>query len=441
MKLSNLWYTIVLFICSFCHLNAQNHGQNEMRTINTILPFTTESQEVTVEIINGWAIYHGDIILGTADDLAQRGAPSSNATLWNNSTIPYTIGGGFNSSQLNAINSGIATLSAQTNLCLVPRTNETDYVAITFDAAISGGSSYVGKIGGGQELHLGGNINASTVMHEFCHAAGIWHEQSRPDRDNYVIINLGNILTGQSFNFDLEPCTAYGAYDYNSIMHYESYAFSSNGLPTITKINGSLIGYNTVLTATDIGSVNFLYPTDCSNLCPTTRNLTTAVLNGDYEASSTITASNTLSSGQSVEYDAASSITLQPGFWAQNGTDFHAVIEGCGGVYMPPPPNNNGNTDFHANQSSIKTDGSINTTADTRQIFPNPIAANQTLLLNFGQPIKTVQLLDITGKQIYYQQLEADTYQHALQSPAISGIYLLQIITEQGNSTQKIVVQ
>ncbi len=180
----------------------------------------------------------------------------------------------------------------------------------------------------------------------------------------------------------------------------------------------------------------------CSNTaCPTTRNLTTAVSNGDYEASSTITASNTLSSGQSVEYDAASSITLQPGFWAQNGTDFHAVIEGCGGVYMPPPPNNNGNTDFHANQLSVKTDGSINTPADTRQIFPNPIAANQTLHLNFGQPIKTVQLLDITGKQIYYQKLETDTYQHALQSPAVNGIYLLQIITEQGNITQKVVVQ
>lgn len=37
-----------------------------------------------------------------------------------------------------------------------------------------------------------------TVMHEMLHAAGFMHEQNRPDRDKYVIVNYNNIQSGEN---------------------------------------------------------------------------------------------------------------------------------------------------------------------------------------------------------------------------------------------------
>lgn len=74
------------------------------------------------------------------------------------------------------------------------------------------------------------------MAHELSHALGIWHEQSRPDRDNFVRIVWENIATNARSNFNKYTTgvdTLGSPYDYYSIMHYESKAFSVNGKPTI----------------------------------------------------------------------------------------------------------------------------------------------------------------------------------------------------------------
>lgn len=64
-------------------------------------------------------------------------------------------------------------------------------------------------------------------MHELGHAIGLFHEQTRTDRDNYVSIIKENVIDRLFYNFEKRTSKAmnlYGVpYDYRSIMHYGAY--------------------------------------------------------------------------------------------------------------------------------------------------------------------------------------------------------------------------
>ena len=54
----------------------------------------------------------------------------------------------------------------------------------------------------GQELYLAnGCLTTRTIQHEILHALGFWHEQNRPDRDDFIDIKDENIMPGLEVNF------------------------------------------------------------------------------------------------------------------------------------------------------------------------------------------------------------------------------------------------
>ena len=94
-------------------------------------------------------------------------------------------------------------------------------------------SSWVGKkLTEGKEQTLNLDISAcmkySTFVHEFLHAYGLEHEQSRPDRDDFITVAFNNIRKKGWIQYKIcQGCKTYGVpYDGRSIMHYPSGSFA-----------------------------------------------------------------------------------------------------------------------------------------------------------------------------------------------------------------------
>jgi hypothetical protein len=77
-----------------------------------------------------------------------------------------------------------------------------------------------------------------TILHEMGHVIGLWHEQSRSDRDTYIAVNYQNIIKGSRFNFDIiqDDVQNMTLYDYASLMQYPAFSFNRNGGPGIETI-------------------------------------------------------------------------------------------------------------------------------------------------------------------------------------------------------------
>ena len=82
----------------------------------------------------------------------------------------------------------------------VPRSSEASYVNIVRGGSGTGCYADVGRQSGRVNtvnLQYNGCITAGISAHELIHAIGYYHEQSRPDRDDHVTINWGNIQSGE----------------------------------------------------------------------------------------------------------------------------------------------------------------------------------------------------------------------------------------------------
>ncbi|KAK4296811.1 hypothetical protein Pmani_030720 [Petrolisthes manimaculis] len=169
------------------------------------------------------------------------------------------------SAAANAIAAGIAHW--ESNTCLqFEQTTNTAQPHLRFIVG-SGCWSYIGRLfqnfPNGQQVSIGrGCETMGIVAHEIGHAIGFNHEQSRSDRDDYVVIHFDNIRSSASGNFNQRNTIDVVTYDYESIMHYSTKAFSFNGFPTISTIDSSknhLIGNRDALTFNDILLANLMY--------------------------------------------------------------------------------------------------------------------------------------------------------------------------------------
>nr|XP_012227708.1 PREDICTED: astacin [Linepithema humile] len=243
-------------------------GHNHEEIANNINSWRPSNPQYIWELSG---LHEGDIMIHPDSPSWKNGILDTKAR-WPGGVVPYFIQKDeFDESQIELIKEAMQEYHKKTCLRFRPY-KDTDDDYVTIQAKNSGCWSLVGRHGHGQVLNLQnpGCVHHGVVVHEFMHALGFYHQQSAANRDEWVTIHWDNIKPGKEHNFnkyDNRTVTDYGiGYDYKSVMHYSSHAFSRNGEPTITpKKEKVKLGQRDGLSEKDVAKVQAMYKEQCSN--------------------------------------------------------------------------------------------------------------------------------------------------------------------------------
>lgn len=191
--------------------------------------------------------------------------------VWDQGVIPFEVDPNFDGAHRLLFQQAMRHWENYTCVKFIERQPRLHPNFIYFTVLSCGCCSFVGLRGnGGQTISIGHNCDKfGVIVHELGHVLGFWHEHTRPDRDDYVIIEAENIIGGQEFNFDKQlpgDVNTLGVpYDYDSIMHYASNTFAKPYLDTIFPVRQSnvaetpKIGQRIRLSSGDIRRANLMY--------------------------------------------------------------------------------------------------------------------------------------------------------------------------------------
>ncbi len=253
----------------------------EDRSLKSFTPVANTVQ-YAIRTIDGedYAIYQGDMILGKAREIQghtemalqngalipieeqpdlQQGAMFSPPRIaasafiedsrWPNSTIPYDLSTLTDAALTERVRNAARQLTLDTALTIVEVTPSNAHLfgrTLRITPLESGCAAYVGynvTLSQVNQMWLAPNCTQGNIMHEFFHSAGMPHEHSRIDRDEYVRIFLENVRPGVELsNFAIDnrhDLSSSTAYDYDSMMHYQGTAFALPSVRTIVAIDSS----------------------------------------------------------------------------------------------------------------------------------------------------------------------------------------------------------
>ena len=228
-------------------------------------------REVTYEVIDGWAVHDGDILLGRVGEIEAAGAgaaspggsvphpglrreaaPIGGEGLWPDGIVPYEIVEDATEQERADILAAMAEWNARTAVTFVPRSGQRYYASLVRSTGWC--RSGVGRDAGTRVETVGCGV--STTVHELGHAIGLWHEHQRTDRDEYIMVPR------ESDFMDVLSLSGPGGgpFDYRSSMNYGGFQTIPPGMGFGW---GSLDGF---LSAGDVDGVNraFGHPSEAT---------------------------------------------------------------------------------------------------------------------------------------------------------------------------------
>ena len=199
--------------------------------------------KVHYELEDGVPIMEGDIEIDPKNDLSEVTIYGVGRWIWwkrwPNKTVYYSIDP--NLPNQERVDWAINHIEANTEIKMVRRANERDFVHFKYNGPDGGCNSHIGRKFGKQYIRVPNWCSGPDIVHEILHALGMQHEQTRWDRNKFLKIHWNNIESSAKHNFYRIPFISwsYTEFDFDSIMLYPPYAFSKNRKPTITKRDGS----------------------------------------------------------------------------------------------------------------------------------------------------------------------------------------------------------
>jgi len=228
------------------------------------------AEKLDLDVVEG-SLIEGDIFIpsGTYPPTFLAGPQPKSAVftgrLWENGVVYYTIAEDVKRQYRLYRAMEIWETATGGVVSFVERTDEPNYVEIIANDPQQCWS-FVGMRGGQQFLNLGDLCTTSTAVHELGHTLGLWHEQSRNDRDGFVAVQWCNIAEDIRFNFGKQASRLedVGPYDYRSIMHYGSHTFTLNLFPTLKSLTDTPVSFIPAMNLSegDVNGVLALYATD-----------------------------------------------------------------------------------------------------------------------------------------------------------------------------------
>ncbi len=162
---------------------------------------------------------------------------ATNNLPWPGGIVPYLFDTNVTTNEQAVYLAGMKEWELAANVHFVPYSNQPDYVLLRFDYS-EGTNNYTAT---SPAVMTVDTLSRAQVGHETGHLLGFQHEHVRTNRDTYITVNFSNLAgsamgtnsSGEGSNITAlylidSNSTAYGAYDFESVMHYSRTLFSTD---------------------------------------------------------------------------------------------------------------------------------------------------------------------------------------------------------------------